>query len=337
MLYVDLKYISLISPHLRNFKQKNRTLFNFSCPVCGDSERKTNKARGFFYQHGNSMIYKCHNCSAGMGVANFLKSCFPTYYNEYIFERYKSGVDHTEPKTAVAKIIKTPLNVFKSSHAQKVSELDDTHYAKQYVQQRQLPSVVYAKLYFTQDFAAMVEDVFPGKYTNLAKNEARLVIPFFDQDNRILGLQGRFFSAEKALRYITIRASNNVNLIYGLDRLDINKPVYVVEGPIDSLFIPNCVAAANSDLASTAKRIPNNPKTILIYDNEPKNKEIVKLMEDSIRSGNIVCIWPREIKQKDINDMILSGIAPEELLGVINEHAMSGLRAELEFSKWKRL
>jgi len=337
MLYVDLKYISLVSPHLRNFKQKNRTLFNFSCPVCGDSERKKSKARGFFYQHGNTMIYKCHNCSAGMGVANFLKSCFPTYYDEYIFERYKSGVENSQPKISVAKMVKVPLHTFKSSHAQKISELDDTHYAKQYVKQRQLPESVYSKLYFTQDFDRLVDDIFPQKYTNLAKNESRLVIPFFDKDNKILGLQGRSFSAEKALRYITIRASNNINLIYGLDRLDTNKTVYVVEGPLDSLFIPNGIAAANSDLASASKKIPNNPNTILVYDNEPKNKEIVKLMEDSIRSGHSVCIWPHEIKQKDINEIILSGLSQQQLLDVINQNAMSGLRAELEFSKWKKV
>lgn len=337
MLYVDLKYISLVSPHLRNFKQKNRTLFNFSCPVCGDSEKKQRKARGFFYQHGNTMIYKCHNCAAGMGVANFLKNCFPSYYDEYIFERYKSGVEHTQPKTLLTKVPKSPLNTFKSTHAQKISELPDTHYAKSYVLKRQIPNSVYSKLYFTENFDQLVEDIFPGKYTNLAKNDSRLIIPFFNQENCILGLQGRSFSADKALRYITIRASNNTELIYGLDRVDTNKPVYVVEGPIDSLFIKNCVAAANSDLSSASKKIPNQPPTILVYDNEPKNKEIVKLMETSISSGHTVCIWPADIKEKDINDIILSGISSERLLDIINQNALSGLRAELEFSKWKRV
>jgi len=342
MLYVDLKYISLVGSNLRNFKQKNKTLFNCSCPICGDSERKRTKARGFFYQHGTSMFYKCHNCAVGMSLGTFLKSAYPNYYNEYVFEKYKHGVDNTKTKEVVLAVTKVSFKSFKSSHVIKVSELDDLHFAKQYVIQRQIPKSIHSKLYFTSDFAAVVEETFPGKYTNLAKDDARLVIPFFDKSDNVIGLQGRSFSKERSLRYVTIRAAANVDLIYGLDRVVLDKPVYVVEGPIDSMFLPNCVAAANSDLASAARKIKAAHPTqtiepVLIYDNEPRNKEIVTLLGNSIEAGHSVCIWPKNIHEKDINDIILQGTSQEQLCEIIKNRTFSGLQAKLEFSQWKKL
>jgi len=337
MLYVDLKYVSLIGPNLRNFKQKNKTLFNCSCPICGDSEKKRTKARGFFYQHNNTMCYKCHNCSAGMGIGNFLKTIFPNYYDEYVFEKYKHGVENTKTKKVATQLTKVTFNVFKSNHAIKLSELDDLHYAKKYVVERKIPQPMYSKIYFAPDFAEVVEEIFPGKYTNLSKNDPRLIIPFFDSENKVIGLQGRTFLRNSSLRYITIRASSNTELVYGLDRVDLKNTVYVVEGPIDSLFLPNCIAAANSDLASVVKKIGAKNDIVLIYDNEPRNKEIVKLMEKSIAAGNKICIWPSEIHEKDINDIILSGKLQSELLEIIQNRTFCGLQAELEFSRWKKV
>lgn len=337
MLYVDLKYISLISSHLRNFKQKNRCLYNCSCPICGDSEKKKNKARGFFYQHGNSMLYKCHNCSAGMGVGNFLKSNFPSHYDSYIFEKYKSGVEKKVTPDELITKTKVCLHAFESSYAIKIAELPDAHYAKQYVLNRQIPTTAHSRLYYTDDFASLVNDVFPNKYDNLKPEEPRLIIPFLNENRQLIGLQGRSFGADKQLRYITIRSQPGVDLIYGLDRIDYSKPVCVVEGPIDSLFLSNCVAAANSDLVSASTKLSSAAKTVLIYDNEPRNKEIVRLMEQAIKIGHSVCIWPHDIQQKDINEIILSGKPSNELQSIINERVFTGLQAELEFLMWKKV
>lgn len=336
MLYVDLKYISLIGPHLRNFKQKNRCLFNCSCPICGDSERKKSKARGFFYQHGNSMLYKCHNCAAGMGIGNFLKGNFPNHYDNYIFEKYKSGIEKKVASVDYATKTAVKLHTFQSPYATKISELPDAHYAKQYVLNRKIPPHAHSRLYFSEDFAALVNDLFPSRYTNLKKDEPRLIIPFLDKDRNLIGLQGRSFTADKQLRYITIRAESEIELIYGMDRIDPELPVFVVEGPIDSLFLNNCVAAANSDLASAVTKLPPSTKAILIYDNEPRNKEIVKLMEQAIGAGHHICIWPHEIDQKDINEIILSGTSPNSVQEIINQRVFKGLEAQLQFLMWKK-
>jgi hypothetical protein len=336
MLYVDLKYITTIGIHLRNFKRKNDGLFNCSCPICGDSEKKKSKARGYFYQKGSSMYYKCHNCGSGIGIANFLKSYFPNYHEQYLLEKYKSGVETKKTKSAVIPVTKFVLTKFNSKKAARITELAELHYARQYAINRKIPTHCLSKLYFTEDFSGLVDDLFPGKYQNLPKNEPRLIIPFFDQLGNLTGLQGRSFSPEKSLRYITIRSSSTTDLIYGLERINQNDVVYVVEGPIDSLFIPNCLAAANSDLQSTASKTGLN-NIVLIYDNEPRNREIVKLMEQAIESNKKICIWPSTTQEKDINDMILSGSSPENILSIIQNRTFSGLSARLEFTKWKKI
>ena len=336
MLYVDLKYISTIGTHLRNFKKKKENLYNCSCPICGDSEKKKTKARGYFYQKNNSMFYRCHNCGTGLGISNFLKQHFPSHHDQYLLEKYKSGVDNKTTRKVVEATPKITLSSFVTSKATKLLDLSDEHYAKKYVLARKIPTQFLAKIYFTDDFADLIDDVFPGKYSNLTRNDPRLVIPFFNSDSKLIGLQGRSFTPERSLRYITIRAESNINLIYGLDKFDSRKIGYVVEGPIDSMFLPNCLAAANSDLESVCKKVAAD-NLVLIYDNEPRNKEIVRLLESSINDGKKVCIWPSSIVEKDINDMILSGKSSEDLLSIIKTRTFFGLEAQLEFCRWKKI
>lgn len=337
MLHIDTKYICLVGPTLRNFKKKKSSLYNCSCPICGDSEKKRSKARGFFYQKGQSMFYKCHNCSAGMSINNFLKQLFPSYHSEYLLEKYKSGVSNTKTEEKVATITRVKFSTLTSKFAIKVSDLEQEHYVKKYVESRKIPHKYHSKLFFTEDFASLVDDVFPGKYSNLSKNDVRLVIPFFDESDGVIGLQGRSLFADGGLRYITIRASSTTDLVYGLDRLDVQKTVYVVEGPIDSLFLPNCLAAANSDLMSVLQKIDTHVDVVLVYDNEPRNKEIVKLMSDAIKSNKKICIWPSNIAQKDINDMIIAGHSPEDILSTIQSRTFGGLSAELELAQWRKV
>lgn len=337
MLHIDLKYIAIVGPNLRNFKRKRNSLFNCSCPICGDSEKKKTKARGFFYQKGQSMYYKCHNCSAGMGVGNFLKHLFPSYYDEFLVEKYKSGVNTNKTQLAISKIVDVKFFTLTSKYATKISDLEEQHFVRQYVSNRKIPTKYFSKLFYTEDFALLVDDVFPGKYNNLKSNDARLVIPFFDVDEHIIGLQGRSLFAEGGLRYITIRASSTTDLVYGLERLDKNSTAYVVEGPLDSLFLPNCIAAANSDLVSCANKVDPNLNAVLIFDNEPRNKEIVNLIENAISMNKSVCIWPSNIEQKDINDMIMSGKTQDEILHIIQNRTFSGLSAQLEFSQWRKV
>jgi len=339
MLYIDSKYITIVGSQLRNFKRKNTNLYNCSCPLCGDSIKKKTKARGYFYEYNNCAFYKCHNCHASMSFEFFLKTYSAALHDSYSLEKFSDSSAAHKPKN----ILDSKPNLFVASStsdeldaaATKICNLPDEHYAKSYIINRQLPKIAHENLYFTQDFKQLVLKLFPNTTSNLYDGDARIVIPFYSKTKKLIGLQGRSLTANTTLRYITIKSDNEGSLLFGLDRYDFSKPGYVVEGPIDSLFIPNCLATANSNLESVCSKISSD--LILIYDNEPKNKEIVKLIEASINHNRRVCIWPKTVNYKDINDMVLSGMSASVILDIINAHTFSGLSAMLEFNQWKRV
>ncbi|CAB4141240.1 DNA primase [uncultured Caudovirales phage] len=340
MIHIDLKYINLISTQLRNFKKKKDNLFNCSCPLCGDSDKNKRKARGYFFQKANSIIYKCHNCGASIGVANLLKLCFPSYHNAYILEKYKTDYDSFIKKESInPSSIKSNIDFSKTldscEHCTKVVDLPDNHYAKMYVLNRKISKEFFNSMFFTEDFYSFVHYFCPESYPNLEKNDSRLIIPFFSKDNKLIGFQGRSFTANKKLRYITIKFQESDKLIYGLERFSFLDIGYVVEGPIDSTFLPNCLASANSDLESVCQHVASD--LVLIYDNEPRNKEIVKLLNSAINNKRKVVIWPKTIEQKDLNDMVMSGTSKNDLLSIIQKRTFSGLNALLEFNQWKKI
>ena len=156
--------------------------------------------------------------------------------------------------------------------------------------------------------------------------------------NNLIAVSGRALeNSDKTLRYITIRTvDSDSKLVYGMDRVDLNQTVKIVEGPIDSLFLSNCLASGDANLNLTAKNISADDK-VLIFDNEPRNKEIVKMMHDAIKSDSYVVIWPDTIQAKDINEMVMSGISNDEIEKIISSNTFKGLRAQMRFVSWKKV
>jgi len=342
-LSVDVKYVYLISGRVRNFKQKNSYLWNFSCPICGDSQKNKSKARGFVYQKGGNLFYSCHNCGAGTNIANLLKHIDNNLYEEYIFERYKAGnVEHVASiqKVESVKLDKKQKQVF--DHAEFCDKLPSVHLCIQYLIRRKIPVEHYSNLLFTDNYKKFMDALVPNHGKELLE-DARLVIPFYDRYNDILAVTGRSLeSGDSKLRYITIRTTDSEDkLIYGLERVNFNKTIRIVEGPIDSLFLDNCVASGDGNLMLAAKRMielgANKDNLILISDNEPRNREICKLIDKSIKSDFKVVIWPDNIQQKDINDMILAGKPKRMLESIISNRTAKGAEAQLMFNFWKKV
>lgn len=337
-IYIDRKFLHLLSPKLERFAQKKQDLYNFRCPICGDSQKNKSKARGFIYKKNNDYYYSCHNCGIGHTFYNFLKLVDPSLLKEYAYERYTNGEtgNHNYPKPSFEGFKSQPA--FDEKKAQKKIDLDtiealpDSHFAKTYVQARKIPNRLYGELYFAPDFKMLVQSLGIEKQ-NLKEEDPRLIIPFFDESGELIAFQGRALSESK-IRYITISMVETPKF-YGLNKVDKNKKVYVVEGPIDSMFLPNAIATADSDLTRAAKLGLND--YVLVYDNEPRNKEIVKQIGKAIASGYNVTLLPENIKEKDINEMILAGISPDEILDLIDKFTFSNLRANLEFSSWKKV
>ena len=147
-------------------------------------------------------------------------------------------------------------------------------------------------------------------------------------------LQGRALGESK-LRYVTIKTNDDNSKVFGLDRIDQDKTIYVVEGPIDSMFLDNAVATADSNLSSIAS-VYDKSKVVLVFDNEPRNKEICSKINSAIDNHFNVVIWPEFIDSKDINEMVLDGFSPDEIQDIISKNTFVNLRAKMEFVNWKK-
>ena len=330
MFYIDQKYLLLVSSQLKQFKKKSDGLYNFRCPYCGDSKKSQTKARGFIFRKENSMIYKCHNCGVGASFKNFLKQVDSKIYNEYILERYKKK--EVEPDISQFRKPKFLLGDSPLKSLIKVSTLEHNHPVKKFLENRQIPSHSHHELFLAPKFFEWVNTLVPNKFPSLDGDHPRLVIPFFDERDKMFAFQGRAFGKENP-KYITIVLDSARDKIYGLNKVDWNKKVFVVEGPIDSLFLDNCIATAQSDLRISYKK----QNVVLIPDNEPRNKEIVKQIEKFIDEHYSVVLWPEYVKEKDINDMILSGRTKTEIQKIINENVYSGIKAKTQFVFWKKV
>ena len=329
--YIDVKYINLCSSSLEKFKQKNNNLWQFRCPICGDSQKNTNKARGFIYEKQNKYFYRCHNCEFGTSFGRFLEKVNPNMHKEYVTEQFRERQDKSVP------FKQKPQEKFEPEHngilegLDKISSLEKDHPARKYLTDRLIPEKTFSKLYFCTEFKKWTNKVIPDKFPIPIQGDTpRLVIPFFDSENNIIGFQGRSFDPKDLCKYITIKLKGVEDLIYGQERINNRNKKYCVEGPLDSLFLPNCMAMAG------IKFNVFDLDTIIVLDNEKRNKEIVHSLQKFITNGYSVCIWPEGVNGKDINDMILNGMTADEIIDVIDNNTHSGLQADVILSRWRK-
>jgi len=322
MDFVDVKYINLISPRLQKFKKVKNNLYNFRCPICGDSQRNKNKARGYLYQVKSNTNFKCHNCGVNVSFNNFLKQLDINTHKQYTFEKFKEGttgknfvVDEPEFKFDVPKF-KPKLDL------PRASENPD---AKEYLERRKINS---HKFYYTEKFKEWTNSL-KLTFDSTVKDEPRIIIPLFYQDT-LVGFQGRAIGPSK-IKYITVMLNDDAPKIYGLDEVQKTKTVYITEGPFDSTFIRNSIAMCGADGDVSKWGIS---RRVWIYDNEPRNAEIVRRIQSKIESGESVVIYPNTVNQKDINDMVLSGL---DVQSMIESNTYSGLEAKLKFTTWKKI
>ena len=334
-LYTDQKYVGLISPRLELFKQVRQNLWNSRCPICGDSQKNRSKKRLYIYAKKQDLFVKCHNCGFGSNLGNFIKQLDPHLHSQYIVERYKAGETgqrkSKEPEFHFEKPKFKPQPT--KINLPSIGKLDKEHFARKYFESRKIPEGFKDKVYFAEDFREWAQDISKIDYSNLGKEEPRMVIPFFDMEGKLIAAQGRALGKSE-LRYITVKVEESYRKIYGLDRWNPEDTTYITEGPIDSMFLPNCLAVAGGDL-QTIKM--DKEQTVLIFDNEPRNEHTVKKLMKAIDDGWSVVIWGKERKFKDINDLIMSGLLTDEILFIINKRTMRGLEADWAAREWRNV
>ena len=339
MLYIDNKFASILGSRLRNFKQKNDYLWNYSCPVCGDSSKNKFKARGYIYRKGSDLFVRCHNCNYGSNLGSLIKYVDAKLYDEYVLERYKGGASKHNAHKDVAAILpeETPEVFLEDAILEGLSRLDTldiTHPAVKYLIKRKIPKQYWNLLYFAPKFKKFTNSVTPKFQEPLEGDHPRMIIPFFNPAGKCFAYQGRAYGDEQP-KYYTIKVDETQEKIYGLDRVDYSKRIYVVEGPIDSLFLPNSIAVSGASFDTpTIRQLLTN--ATIVMDNEPRNKDIARQLEKYIDLGYNVVMYPDSVQEKDINDMVLSGRSPDEILELINTNTFTGMEAKLKYANWRK-
>ena len=329
MSAVDCDYITRASFRLDKFKKVKDGLYNFRCPYCGDSSRHKNKARGYFFEMKGRMVYKCHNCGIGRTTPNFLKDIAPDLYSEYQLERYRQGRTGKGTTTPKLEVPDSKPHFAKRdvSDVTSVSDLNKEHPARQYLEGRQIPDL--SRFYYVERFKRWVNSQ-KQTFANLQNDRPRIIIPLVGEDGVWFGCQGRSLAPNASLRYITVMFDDRLKL-FGQDNVNPKDTVYVTEGPFDSTFITNAVAMCGSDVDH--RTLPYQDR-VWVFDNEPRNRQIVSRIDAAIGSKEKVVIWPKQIKEKDINDMVLQGYNPSD---IIRDNTYSGLEAKLKFIDWKQV
>lgn len=329
-VWLDKKYVYLLSANLPLFTERDEGVFNFRCTFCGDSDSNSSKSRGYLLAKDGSYYSYCHNCHASYPFYKFLEKISPVLYGEYLEEkimddpslkRYKKRTKDTKAKNVDDMGI--PACVW----------LDKDHPAAILLAKRKIPLRWKSRLFYAENFNAFANKHIPDKY-DPAHAEPRIVIPLRSRSGKLIGFQGRAIDKNSKMRYITALLAPDNPKLFNMDRVDLNTINHITEGPFDSMFLDNAIASCGGDIVGTLKKSEiNDSKTVVVYDNEPRNKDITRQMEGAIKAGYRIVIWPKEIMQKDINDMVLAG---HEVQKILVDNTYNGLEAEMMLQTWRR-
>lgn len=339
-------YLNAISTRLRNFKKKKKNLWNMSCPFCGDSTYDRRKARGYILSEKGKMFYYCHNCHISLNFSNFLKRIDDDVFQKYLLEKFRNAerdkrerevAESKKHGTNIAELLENKQTNWKQIEQYLIGpiiELSENNPARRYCELRKIPQKHMKTLYFVKNYK---------KFANLVSNEQvfvnefeagpRLVIPFFDENNEPMAFQGRALSKKENIKYLTFQINGSERKIFGLNLLDASKRVYVVEGPIDAMFLENAIAVAGSDLNTSNICFDDQ---VFIFDNEPRNKQIVKKMNELAEKGEKLFVPPDFMRFKDINEWAMIE-DPSNIQKIIDNNTYSGLEAKLKITGWKKI
>ena len=344
-MILEKKYINYLASSLNRFTSKPNNTYNFRCPFCNDSKKSKSIARGYLLNRSGKYNYYCHNCHISLSFRQFLEQTNVVLYDEYIRELYDD--------TPIEKIISLPNNhIFSTSTSlridlPKISNLKPSHPAKQYIISRAIPTYYHSRLFYTDNFKSFTNKIVPDTFQDVSIEESRIIIPMYGRDKSLIGFQGRSISENSnTIRYITKLIKPDYPKIFNLDITDFNRKFYAMEGPFDAMFITNSIASCGglitSEILQSSLPVDN---AVIVYDNEPRNPEIIKNVSKAISQGFSVCIWPKSMYNKDINDMILAEkhSSSEQILKTseyikhtIDSNTFFGLEAELMLSSWKQ-
>lgn len=331
-LFLQVNYAKRCGSFLERFEQKGPDTFNFRCPICGDSHKSESKKRGWFFQKSGSLFAYCHNCGYSALFDTFLKKINPNMYRELMVDKFQwEGGGTSVKKEEDLSYMKTKP-ILKTEWRQFITWNHPDH-VKKYLEGRKLPLDRFGYTKSARDLAIDLYQFYGLEYDKNIPDIEGVVIPFITEDDKCNFIQIRTFSNDKRFRYLTIGFDDSDIKLFGLDKLDYTRPIYVTEGPFDSCFIINGVATADSALGRASLKLPRD-NLVLVYDNEPRAPVIVNKLKDSIDKGFKVVMFPEYIEEKDINDMVLAG---RDVQTLVEQYTFHGLTAKMQFATWKKI
>lgn len=335
--WLQEQFIEEAGRSLEGFRKVRDGLYNCRCPICGDSATDETKRRGYFIQHPESgWSYYCHNCGAAQGVKWFLKTTDEELYRRYCLAAFKSGKDlsFATKRPEIKAMSIEEQKILGSRLLVRCSNLDADHPCSQYLKKRMVDSEMASHIFWTDDFRKLVDGACRGKYEISKLPEKGIVFPVRNFDLHLVGWQVRDIEAQdKRRRFATCTVDGSSgSLCFVPRRLDKTKPVFVVEGCIDALFIRNSVARLQAALWKFA---PEGMQCIYFNDQEPRNREVAKEVKQCVKRGLRTVLLPSAFQEMDVNDLVLkAGMKPEQIEEAFLEYSWSGLQAEVKYAKW---
>lgn len=331
---IDQKYIRFLSSRLKNFKDKGNGVFEFSHSCESAASRKR---RGYFYKKGSGYNFFCHNCQESTKFFKFLQHTDTMLYKEYQLEVFKDSMttstkkqeEIVEKKEEVSKTLSVVTGLVP------YRDLPETHPAWKYVLDRKIPESMYSDIYFCRDFYPWAAK-FNKQFEKVTTKEPRLVIPYRTRTGEVFAFTCRAYGKSER-KYIEIKLDPEIELIYGLDRLNTAKTIYCLEGPIDSMFVPNSIAVGGASYSGDFfNKYKHN--IVIVPDNDWKrNKDVANQIEKMAKNGFKVALLPDTWTAKDINKAVQDGgYTSEEIVKIIDQSVKQGPELLLDIALRRR-
>lgn len=315
---------------------------------CGDSKKKKKSAHCYAFPADDGMRVYCHRCGYSSWFSVFLRSIDEDLYGEYLLEEFggeRSTLDEEVSRAAEVASLASPA--FKPKlhiDLPSVADLPPEHFARTTCSTRMIPRDRWSSIYHADDFFRWASS-FTDKYDKYTFTDTRLVLPISSPGGRLIGFQGRAYSNDARAKYLTVRLEEESPFLFGLERVDTDSKIVAVEGPIDSMFLPNAVASAGGVITRELSRTGlDKSRFTVAYDNEPRKRETIDKMRRAVTAGYPVFVWPESVRSKDFNDwhvdLVESGVSVEDasvaMASAVERRTFADLRAELEIQSWSK-
>ena len=338
--WLQEQYIEEAGKYLEGFRKVRDGLYNCRCPLCGDSATNSFKKRGYFILHPENAgwSFYCHNCGASYPLKKFLKTTDEELFRRYCLEEFKAKKDLSfkkpaKPKKEVEATSAWDQKFLCHPMTKVCSDLLDSHEAVEYLSSRGIDKEMMSHVLWTEDFPSLVKAVIGTKYENSRLPEKGILFPVRNFDMKLVGWQIRdIHSQDKRFRFATcIADGSSGELCYVPRKLNKDRPVFVVEGCIDSLFLANSIARLQ---AALWKFESSEMECIYFNDQERRNKEVSKEIGRCVKKGLRTALLESRYEGMDINDMVLSGMKPKDIESMLILNSYKGLTAQVKYSRW---